>query len=1475
MLRQKTLVLLLLAASFGQAQPSVGRAILFVHGFCDTAISWASLETSVITYVTSLQPSLYSNPVPWTVYYDSNSQTVKAWPNGQDFLSTVPSSTRFFSIDFFDPSSTDFSSINSNSVAEVSILNKADELAHVVQAITTLTLVKDVIVVAHSQGGLDARAYIENLAIPSSPISGGTCTDQNVYACFAEPRTYYTQDIAKLITLDTPHGGVELANWGSWVNLPILECFLGDSLDRRELEESSFVIATLNGGAGDPPSGLTIASIQSYTSPGFSAALGPDGDGVVTFQEQSIQNVVPSWPNYYDVAPPDDFGSFFGFYGSVLNIYPLHLLTIVGTKSSTTNTVEVELDKVLLHGLPAQTTSIAVQAASGVSYTLTGPTSLSGTGPNTFYAVPTGTYTLAYPGGSLQQMLGVDHSTGDSNWNLTFTIPSTAGTGPTILDKLTSNMNGIVNGVCSTPPQIMNFTTASPQVWLYFDVTGTQAGDSAQVNFVRPDGILYTTLNSTVSSPGQNGYQCFSSEIPISGYSAASYPGTWTIQVFWDQASAPLFTLTFTVAAGNSSVAVLDELTSNTTGIANGSCNIPPQVTTFTTASPQVWLYFDVTGAQVGDNAQMNFVRPDGVLYASLNSTVSAPGQNGYQCFSSEIPVSGSSPASYLGTWTIQVFWDQASNPLFTLNFTLSSATGGAAPTISSLSPSSATAGGSAFTLTVDGANFAGSSVVEWNATPLPTTVLSATQLQASVNSSLIASSGTASISVSSGGSLSTPISFAINPPNSSLSVVIAGITNGASFAKDASGEVSPVAPGSLVSIFGSYPGAVLASAATIPFPISLGGVSVTFDGTPARLSVVVPTGAFPQINAQVPFEVLSAGQASGTSSVVVTVNGVSSPPQSVSIVAAAPGIFTIPPIGQGNAIFAFVDPADNTAKIAAPVSASASIGYPTAPIPVGQGGLFYATGLGAMTPPVADGSGTCPAANGLCNANAMPSVLVGGVTAQIQFAGQAPGFPGVDQVNIVIPNGAPTGDAVPLQIQTADGTIITTPGATIAVRGGSTQNPAPTPTISSISPTDVATGTFSLTIGGSNFNLSTIQIVVTGPGCPTTASCVVSNKALTSKATDQVVAPITIDNPGTYTIQVQNGAGTTLSNGASLDVEQSGSIQLGLRVMAVAGGANVHNMQLADPPLFEQIGGVHGTVTGGPINGTADGFTGNWWQITWDSEPPNQSGQPGWSAASVLAVAPTAGDVPQPNFSDSSYESSANVFWASGYAPDTTNPPNPQLGNALGNCTWYAFGRLIELGANSSTLNALHGNAGEWASEASGIYPVDSTPAVHSIAQLDSKTGFSLGHVAVVESINSDGTITVTESSYDSSSSSDWNFLWRHRTVVPTWFDHFIHVVTVTAAAPAPSLSGVSPSSYPANYNNQTMLVNGSNFQNGATLTFHDPQGNAYTNKPTTFISSNQLSAPFNNGNTPGTWTVFVTNPDGQVSGTVNFTVP
>ena len=94
-----------------------------------------------------------------------------------------------------------------------------------------------------------------------------------------------------------------------------------------------------------------------------------------------------------------------------------------------------------------------------------------------------------------------------------------------------------------------------------------------------------------------------------------------------------------------------------------------------------------------------------------------------------------------------------------------------------------------------------------------------------------------------------------------------------------------------------------------------------------------------------------------------------------------------------------------------------------------------------------------------------------------------------------------------------------------------------------------------------------------------------------------------------------------------------------------------------------------------------------------------------------------------------------------------------------------------------------------------------------------------------------------------------------------------------MTAVVSAPAISNLSPSSYPASNSNQTLLINGSNFQSGATVTFHDPQGTPYARTPTS-VSSSQLSNQFDDNSDVGTWTVFVTNPDTQTSNTCSFSV-
>jgi hypothetical protein len=88
------------------------------------------------------------------------------------------------------------------------------------------------------------------------------------------------------------------------------------------------------------------------------------------------------------------------------------------------------------------------------------------------------------------------------------------------------------------------------------------------------------------------------------------------------------------------------------------------------------------------------------------------------------------------------------------------------APVMTSLSPEVATAGGAAFTLTVDGSGFVASSVVRWNGADRGTTFVSSTQLRAAIPAADIAVAGTVQVTVytpAPGGGTSNPQTFTIN----------------------------------------------------------------------------------------------------------------------------------------------------------------------------------------------------------------------------------------------------------------------------------------------------------------------------------------------------------------------------------------------------------------------------------------------------------------------------------------------------------------------------------------------------------------------------------------------------------------------------------------------------------------------------------------------------------------------------------------
>jgi surface antigen len=125
------------------------------------------------------------------------------------------------------------------------------------------------------------------------------------------------------------------------------------------------------------------------------------------------------------------------------------------------------------------------------------------------------------------------------------------------------------------------------------------------------------------------------------------------------------------------------------------------------------------------------------------------------------------------------------------------------------------------------------------------------------------------------------------------------------------------------------------------------------------------------------------------------------------------------------------------------------------------------------------------------------------------------------------------------------------------------------------------------------------------------------------------------------------------------------------------------------------------------------------------------------------------------------------------GYSTIDAQMAGASAGNryAFGNCTWYAYERRVQLGL---PVGSFWGNAATWAMYARAAgYRVDNTPSVGAIAQWNAYQGGSYyaGHVGIVESVNSDGSITISEMNYL------YNFnRVTSRTISPSSVSNFIH---------------------------------------------------------------------------------------------------
>jgi uncharacterized protein (TIGR03437 family) len=172
----------------------------------------------------------------------------------------------------------------------------------------------------------------------------------------------------------------------------------------------------------------------------------------------------------------------------------------------------------------------------------------------------------------------------------------------------------------------------------------------------------------------------------------------------------------------------------------------------------------------------------------------------------------------------------------------------------------------------------------------------------------------------------------------------------------------------------------------------------------PADLYYVSPT----QINFLVPPNMLPVPVL-----VYVTIDGLVGPEIEITLAPAAPGLFQLDPV---NAVATLAD---------------GTVLTPAAPAKPGDIVLLWATGLGKTSPPAIYGQLPEAAARLVEGANL--SILLDGIAVDpgaIQYAGQAPGFAGLYQINFTLPMSTAANPEIRLQLDDA----ISIPGVHLPV---------------------------------------------------------------------------------------------------------------------------------------------------------------------------------------------------------------------------------------------------------------------------------------------------------------------------------------------------------------------------------------------------------------------------------------------------------
>lgn len=241
------------------------------------------------------------------------------------------------------------------------------------------------------------------------------------------------------------------------------------------------------------------------------------------------------------------------------------------------------------------------------------------------------------------------------------------------------------------------------------------------------------------------------------------------------------------------------------------------------------------------------------------------------------------------------------------------------------------------------------------------------------------------------------------------------GVVNGATF-----GANQPLARGTLVSLFGSQLAYSVTLAAETPLPTELDSTQVRIGGVAAPLVFT----SWGQINFQVPNEVPL-----GTTTVQVVRDGQAGNTITATVANRSPGLFRLNPVLLGE--YGAITNASQGNNFPIPRELAAELGINGAPARPGDVLTIYATGLGDVAPVVASGA-AAPAQEPLARVVEVPTVnflarFLFPLRETPSFVGLTPNFVGLFQINVTVPDEAPTNARTPINIENPNGGLSNT----------------------------------------------------------------------------------------------------------------------------------------------------------------------------------------------------------------------------------------------------------------------------------------------------------------------------------------------------------------------------------------------------------------------------------------------------------------